>query len=80
MLSPDIQPAAKIRLARTARNFTLRDLAQRVKLSIGLLSLFESGREMTPQQYSDIQAALGYDLESEAASAAFAFFFGATNG
>lgn len=65
----------KIRLARTARKLSGRELAELVGLHYATISLFETGKQSpTVEQYEKIQAALGYRLESDAALAAFSFF------
>ena len=70
----------KIRLARTARRMSGRELGRLTEIHYATISLFETGHQSpTVEQYEKIQAVLGYKLESDAAQAAFSFFLnGAT--
>lgn len=71
-----IPVGAKIFLARSARRLSLRQLEDLTGINYASINYFENGKQSpTIEQYERIQAALGYDLESDVARAAFSFFF-----
>lgn len=74
-MSTKIPVSTKIFLARSARHLSLRQLEERTGINFTTIHYFETGKQSpTIEQYERIQAALGYDLESDAARAAFLFF------
>jgi len=79
-MSIKIPVGKKIFLARSARKLSLRQLEGLTGLNHTSIYFFETGKQSpTIEQYEAIQAALGYDLESDLARAAFSFFFNGGN-
>lgn len=75
-----ITPGQKIQLARKARDVSGRQLAEKIGLSYSWVSLVENGLlPLTPEQYEQIQAVLGFRFDTPEADAAFSFFLGAAN-
>lgn len=75
-MSTKIPVGDKIFLARSARKLSLRGLGELSGINYATINYFENGKQSpTIDQYEALQAALGLDLESDRARAAFSFFF-----
>lgn len=63
-MANNILPPNHIRLLRVARSLSLRQLAARVNINYGTLSLIETGKQLpSPTHLNRLQAALEVDFD-----------------